>query len=95
MVRGSSKGWRKSPCCAGAWAASDSGRYVNPRAGRRAETPLSVLSSIQPYRCQNILIEGVTIVNSPMWEVHPVLRANVTVRNVSINGKRRTETISR
>jgi polygalacturonase len=40
---------------------------------------------IQPYRCQNVLIEGVTIVNSPMWEVHPVLCANVTVRNVSIN----------
>ena len=40
---------------------------------------------IQPYRCQNVLIEGVTIVNSPMWEVHPVLCTNVTVRNVSIN----------
>jgi polygalacturonase len=40
---------------------------------------------IQPYRCQNVLIEGVTIVNSPMWEVHPVLCTNVTVRDVSIN----------
>jgi polygalacturonase len=40
---------------------------------------------IQPYRCQNVLIEGVTIVNSPMWEIHPVLCTNVTVRNVSIN----------
>jgi polygalacturonase len=39
---------------------------------------------IQPYRCQNVLIEGVTIVNSPMWEVHPVLCTNVTVRGVSI-----------
>jgi polygalacturonase len=39
---------------------------------------------IQPYRCQNVLIEGVTIVNSPMWEVHPVLCSNVTVRGVSI-----------
>jgi polygalacturonase len=29
---------------------------------------------IQPYRCTNVLIEGVTIVNSPMWEIHPVLR---------------------
>jgi polygalacturonase len=26
---------------------------------------------IQPYRCQNVLIEGVTIKNSPMWEIHP------------------------
>jgi polygalacturonase len=40
---------------------------------------------IQPYRCQNVLIEGVTIVNSPMWEIHPVLSRNVTVRNVVIN----------
>jgi len=39
---------------------------------------------IQPYRCQNVLIEGVSIVNSPMWEIHPVLCRNVTVRNVSI-----------
>ncbi len=40
---------------------------------------------IQPYRCQNVLIEGVTIVNSPMWEVHPVLCTNVTVRGVTIS----------
>jgi polygalacturonase len=40
---------------------------------------------VQPYRCQNVLIEGVTIVNSPMWELHPVLCTNVTIRNVKIN----------
>ena len=40
---------------------------------------------IQPYRCENVLIEGVTILNSPMWEVHPVLCKNVTVENVKIN----------
>jgi len=39
---------------------------------------------IQPYRSRNVLIDGVTIVNSPMWEIHPVLCQNVTVRNVSI-----------
>jgi polygalacturonase len=38
----------------------------------------------QPYRCTNVLIEGVSIVNSPMYEVHPVLCSNVTVRNVKI-----------
>jgi polygalacturonase len=42
-------------------------------------------SFIQPYRCNNVLIEGVTIVNSPMWEIHPVRCRNVTVRGVSIN----------
>ena len=40
---------------------------------------------IQPYRCQNVLIDGVTIVNSPMWEIHPVLCRNVTVRNVAVS----------
>ena len=39
---------------------------------------------VQPYRCRNVLIEGVTIINSPMWEIHPVLSANVTVRDVQI-----------
>ncbi len=40
---------------------------------------------IQPYKCKNVLIEGVTIVDSPMWEIHPVLCENVTVRKVHIN----------
>jgi polygalacturonase len=40
---------------------------------------------IQPYRCENVLIEGVTIQNSPMWEIHPVLCRNVTVQDVKIN----------
>jgi polygalacturonase len=40
---------------------------------------------IQPYRCQNVLIEGVTIKNSPMWEIHPVLCRNVIVQGVSIS----------
>jgi polygalacturonase len=39
---------------------------------------------IQPYRSRNVLIDGVTIVNSPMWEIHPVLCQSVTVRNVTV-----------
>jgi len=42
---------------------------------------------IQPYRCQNVLIEGVRIINSPMWEIHPVLSTNVTVRGVMISSQ--------
>jgi len=41
---------------------------------------------IQPYRCKNVLIEGVTLKNSPMWQVHPVLCTNVTVRKMTITG---------
>jgi polygalacturonase len=40
---------------------------------------------IQPYKCKNILVEGVTVVNSPMWEIHPLMSENVTVRGVSIS----------
>ncbi len=39
---------------------------------------------IQPYGCKNVLIEGVTLRNSPMWQVHPVLSTNVTVRKLTI-----------
>lgn len=39
---------------------------------------------VQPYRCTNVLIEGVSIRNSPMWELNPVLCHNVTVRGVKI-----------
>jgi polygalacturonase len=42
-------------------------------------------SFIQPYECSNVLIEGVTIVRSPFWEVHPVLCRNVTVQGVVID----------
>ncbi len=41
-------------------------------------------SFIQPYRCENVLIEGVRIRRSPMWEIHPVLCTNVIVRGVDI-----------
>jgi polygalacturonase len=41
-------------------------------------------SFIQPYRCKNVLIEGVTFRNSPMWQIHPVLCTNVTIRGVHI-----------
>ena len=40
---------------------------------------------IQPYRCKNILIEGVTIIRSPMWEINPELSENITVRGVTIS----------
>jgi len=39
---------------------------------------------IQPYMSRNILIEGVTLKGSPMWQVHPVLCTNVTVNRLKI-----------
>jgi len=40
---------------------------------------------VQPYRCANVLIEDITITNSPMYEIHPVLCSNVTVRGVTVS----------
>jgi polygalacturonase len=37
---------------------------------------------VQFYRCRNVLVEDITLHSSPMWQVHPVLCANVTVRRV-------------
>jgi polygalacturonase len=40
---------------------------------------------IQPYRCANVLFEGFRMINSPMWEINPVLCRNVTVREIDID----------
>lgn len=39
---------------------------------------------VQPYRSKNILIEDVTIINSPMWILNPVLCENVTIEGVRV-----------
>lgn len=39
---------------------------------------------VQTYRCTNVLIEGVTILQSPMWVIHPILSTNVTVRGITV-----------
>lgn len=41
-------------------------------------------SLIEFYKCENILIEGVTVKNSPFWTIHPVLCNNVTITNVDV-----------
>jgi unsaturated rhamnogalacturonyl hydrolase len=41
-------------------------------------------SFVEFYRCRNVLIDGVRIRRSPMWELHPTLCTNVIVRGVNI-----------
>jgi len=41
-------------------------------------------SFVEPYRCRNVLIEGVTLRNAPFWVMHPTLSTNVTVRKVKV-----------
>lgn len=40
---------------------------------------------IQPVRCKNVLIEGVKVINSPMWTLNPVYCTNVTIRGVTVD----------
>ncbi|MGV3538728.1 MAG: glycoside hydrolase family 28 protein [Rufibacter sp.] len=42
---------------------------------------------VQPYRCENVLIEGVTILNSPMWVLHPVECTKVTIQGVTVESQ--------
>jgi polygalacturonase len=42
-------------------------------------------SFLQTYKCQNVLIEGVTFTKAPMWIIHPVLSENVIVRRATVD----------
>jgi polygalacturonase len=42
-------------------------------------------SFVEPNRCRNVLIQGIKIRGSPMWELHPLLCTNVIVRGVEID----------
>ena len=39
---------------------------------------------IQLNRCENILLEGITISNSPFWVIHPYLSKDIVIRNVKV-----------
>jgi len=39
---------------------------------------------IQPTRCKNVLIQGVHIIDSPMWVMTPLYCTNVTVERVTV-----------
>lgn len=40
---------------------------------------------IEFFKCKNILIEGVTLKDSPFWFLHPILSSNITIDNVKTN----------
>ncbi len=57
----------------------------------------SVLKEAAPYydfyrpvmislrHCKNVLLEGVTFMNSPAWNIHPFFCENLTVRNIYVS----------
>lgn len=42
-------------------------------------------SFIQPFGCNNVRIEGITVVDAPFWVIHPVFCNNVIIRGVTVN----------
>lgn len=53
--------------------------YISSMQRRFFRPPL-----IQPIRCKNVKIEGITIVNSPFWTVNPEFCDNVTIDKITI-----------
>lgn len=53
-------------------------RVFGPKKGLRPQM-------INFNQCDGILIEGVTMVRSPFWVMHPLLSKNITVRNVTVH----------
>lgn len=43
-------------------------------------------SFVQPYLCDNVLIEGVKLRGAPFWQLHPVLCRNVIIRRIDVMG---------
>lgn len=39
---------------------------------------------IEPFECENVLIQGVTIINAPFWILHPIKSKNIIVDGVNI-----------
>ena len=40
---------------------------------------------VEPYRCERVLIQGVTFRNSPFWHLHPTLSRSVTIEGVTVD----------
>jgi len=39
---------------------------------------------VQFNRCENVLIEGVSVTNSPFWTIHLYLSKNIVIRNINV-----------
>jgi polygalacturonase len=43
-------------------------------------------SLVEFFQCENVLVEGLTLKESPFWTLHPVFCKNVTLRKLHISG---------
>lgn len=40
---------------------------------------------IEPFQCDRVLIQGITIINAPFWVIHPMKSTNIIVDGVTVN----------
>lgn len=66
------------------WTAANEGLETSPNYQKTMRLKFFRPPLIQPFRCKNVRIEGVTIVNSPFWTVNPAFCDNVTITGVTI-----------
>jgi polygalacturonase len=45
---------------------------------------------IQFYKCTNVLLRDITVINSPFWTIHPVYCDQVTIDNVTVDNPKGT-----
>lgn len=62
------------------------GRVLAPMSERVYDKPEDGVRPrmVQLVECENVLIEDITLKNSPSWTIHPAWCKNIIVRNVSI-----------
>ncbi len=56
-------------------------RQYGKGGGREGMRPTFIV----PWKAKNILIEGITLEESPMWNVHPVYSENIIVRGITVH----------
>jgi len=59
-------------------------KQIDPRKRVYGEGDFLRPNFIQLYKCKNILISEIKMINSPMWNVNPVLSENITIDHIKI-----------
>ncbi len=79
------------------WYPTEQSKFGNENAswtnkivpGKTLQDYLSVRDFLRPNmvslsNCKNVLIEGITFLNSPAWTLHPLMCEHITIRNVNV-----------
>ena len=79
------------------WYPSETSKYGNENSnwtnqkttGKTFEDYKKIRDFLRPNmvsltNCQNVLIEGLTFLNSPAWTLHPLMCSHITIRNVNV-----------